>query len=383
MTKLFQFALDKYNDIRKYFAPKIPLFYADNSETIHSSMVKGTALIFPPSDYWVLRVKINAKNEKEAAKYGPALFELDGSYRYEAQKIGENSYVLIAYDPEILANKLLALGDSSMIDKITFAQWVFDAVTYPIHIKDERYLTVIDGIVVEINESYLNKNTRIKINDLLTYPNPFLKTLSIESLATSTLTKKTLRTTFIILLVLFINFTALCIFNYQESSRLRDHIQELLSVSKLPETSIERDTLLGALRLKEKKQLDFRHKSHKISTLALDVKQPIAETKPSLMTQPLPPIPPVLTSPGDVVLIPGSNPGEQNRLLVEKSSSPMNQRMVFGNGIQELTYDGHVINLLINTPDLNTKEKATSSLKKEFKNAQISDQNGQLEVRLK
>lgn len=390
MTKPVEIFTKKYYEIREYFAPKIPLIYADEALPMQLPLAKGAALIFPPSDYWAVRVDINAKNEKDAAKYGPALFDLGRSYRYEAKKVGDGSYVVIAYDPEILSVKLLSYGDLSMIDKITFAQWVFDKEAYAIHLKDNRYLTMLDGIVVEIDQSYLDKSGCIEINDALMNPNPFLKTFPIEDLAASVITDKTLRRTLIVLFVLFANFTTLSFFNHQESLRLSDHIQETLTASKLPETSIERDAILASLRLKEKKQLDLRNQSHKISTLPMEVKQPTIDTKsstvpalPTVSAASLPPIPPILTTAGDVVLIPGSNPGEQNRLLVEKSSSSTNKLQSVGDGIEELTYDGHVINLIINTPDASTKEKLKNAVTKLFKNAQLNDHNTQLEVRLK
>lgn len=384
MRKLTQFIANKYDDLREYLAPKIPLIYADHTVSLPLPLGKGAALIFPPSDYWAMRVTLNAKNEKDAAKYGPALFDLGDSYRYEAQKVGENSFVLIAYDPDILSQKLLAYSNLSTIDKITFAQWVFGKETQPIHLNDKKYLTTLDGVVVEIDQSYLDKSTCTEINDLLSHPKPFLKTLGLDGLAVSEITDKTLRKTLIILLLLFGNFTALAFYSHQESSQIGDRMQEILAASKLPETSMEREAILSSLKIKEKKQLDFRHQCYKISTLPIDVKHATTAPAPTL----LPPIPPVLSSSvnaasNGIVLIPGSNPGEQNRLLVENSSSPVNNILSAGDGIQELTYDGHAMNIIINTSDSNSKEKLKNELRKQFRNVQLNDHNTQLEVRLK
>lgn len=388
MKKLVQFFVNKYDDVRKYLAPKILLVYADHAVSTHMPLDKAAALIFPPGDYWAMHVQLNAKNEKDAAKYGPALFDLGGSYRYEAQKVGENSYVLLAYEPDVLLQKLLSYPDHSMIDTFTFTQWVFDQETHPIQLNDKKYLTVLEGIVVEIDQSYLEKSTYIEINDALSRPKPFFKTLPLEGLVTSEVTTKTLRKTLVILCILFGNFTALAYFNHQESSQAAERMQEILTTANLPETSMERDAILASLKIKEKKQLDLRHQCYKISSLPIDVKAPIADTLLKPLGPSLPSLPPVLGSSANaasngIVLIPGSNPGEQNRLLVEKTSSPANNILPAGDGIQELTYDGQAINIIINTSDATTKEKLKSELAKQFKNAQLSDHNKQLEVRLK
>ncbi|MDP3302458.1 MAG: hypothetical protein Q8S36_10890 [Sulfuricurvum sp.] len=388
MEKLVQFFVHKYDDARKYFAPNIPLVYANHAVSPLMPLDKTAALIFPPSDYWVMHVNLNAKNEKDASKYGPALFDLGGSYRYEAQKVGENSYVLLAYEPDVLSQKLLSYPDLSMIDKFTFAQWVFDKETLPIRLNDKKYLTILEGIVVEIDQSYLEKSVCVEINDVLSRPNAFFKTLGLEGLVTSEITHKTLRKTFIILCILFGNFTALAYFSHQESSQAAERMQKMLTTANLPETSIERDAILASLRIKEKKQLDLRHQCYKISSLPIDVKPPLADIVPKPSAPSLPSLPPVLGASANaasngIVLIPGSNPGEQNQLLVEKTSSPANNILSADDGIEELVYDGHAINIIINTSDAATKAKLKSELTKQFKNAQLSDHNRQLEVRLK
>lgn len=388
MEKLVQFFVNKYNEIRKHLAPKIPLVYADHAVSLLTPLDKTAALIFPPSDYWAMHVHLNAKNEKDAAKYGPALLDLDGSYRYEAQKVGENSYVLLAYEPDVLLQKLLSYPDLSMIDTFTFAQWVFDKETHPIHLNDKKYLTILDSIVIEIDQSYLEKSACVEIHDVLSHPKAFFKTLPLEGLVTSEITAKTLRKTLVILCILFGNFTALAYLSHQESSQAAERMREMLTTANLPETSMERDAILASLKIKEKKQLDLRHQCYKISSLPIDVKPPMADTVPKPSAPSLPSLPPVLGSSANaasngIVLIPGSNPGEQNRLLVEKTSSPANNDLSAGDGIEELVYDGHAINIIINTSDAATKEKLKSELAKQFKNAQLSDHNRQVEVHLK
>lgn len=390
MTKAIESFMNRYNDIRKYFVSKTPLVYADSTLSDHLPAVKGSALIFPPSDYWAICVNLNAKNEKEAKKYGPALFELGEQYQYEAQKVEENKYVLIAYDPVLLQEKLLAYPHLEKITKITFAQWVFDKEVNAIRVNDKKYLTVVDNIVIEIDQRYLYKNTKIEVNDLLAYPRAFIRTLLLESLVVSEVTNKTLWKTWLILSVFLGNFSMLAYFSHQDSLRLEESMHKMIVSAKVPETSIERDAVLASLRLKEKKQLNLRHQCYKISSLPIEVKQPTATTTAasSPSAESLPPIPPILNSNDNlsangIVLIPGSNPSEKNQLLVQKSSSAVNTMQQVGDGIQEITYDGHGINVIINTADANSKEKIKNELTKQFKNIHINDHNSQIEAHLK
>ncbi len=54
-----------------------------------------------------------------------------------------------------------------------------------------------------------------------------------------------------------------------------------------------------------------------------------------------------------------------------------------GAGITELSYDSNAINLVIDTQSAGAKEALKHEIAKHFKQAQMSDHETQLEVRLK
>lgn len=342
------------------------LAYGDTTALLSSEAI----YILAPSDYWVMHVELFVTTPKEAARYGSGLFELSDSHRYEAQKVGDNSYIILAYDPEQLSKKLNALPNLSLVEKITFAQWVFAQELTPISLNNSKFLTTIDGIVIEIDAAYVRGDVSITLDEALEHPKFFLKTLLRKELVISTFTSKTLKTTLIILIILLGNLSTTALFDHQESSHIQKEMQETLKRSKLPETFIQREAIITGLKSKEDKQLYFRHQCKKISDIPVEITKSLK----------LPPLIPPASSEGGIVLIPGSSPSEANRLLVENSSySPTIMSVT---GIQEIRYENNVITFICNVRDSSTKEKLKNEIRKRFNKVHINERDTQLEVRL-
>lgn len=373
MEEMARSLCTEYPRIRRFFCRSEPLVYID---ALSNAVVSDeTVLVLSPNDYWALRVNLNVKNEKEAATYGAALFDLNESYRYEALRIEHNTYIVIAYNPDDLSARLSTYPAAAMIKKMTFAQWVFSDATAPIHLPNGKYLTCVEGIVIEIDASYIHTGTSVELNTALSAARLFLKTLRLERLIPSRLTTQTLRNTLIIALILLGNFSLITVTSYQESLRIGEKTDMLLSASNLPSTSIEREAILDSLKNKEKKQLRMRQISKEISDLPIEGK---SITHPSL-----PSLPPVITpSTEGIVLIPGSKPDEPNRLLVDNTSSAPTISF-HGEGIRSLEYDGNAINVSIDTRDTNVRDSLKSKIMSHFKHAQINEHDTQLEVRIK
>ncbi len=371
MTRLGRYLCGKYPRISRIFCHSESLIYHGADSFVSSESV----LVLSPSDYWALAVSLNVKTPKEAASYGAALFDLSAEYRYEAQKVGENRYILIAYNPDELSRKLSSIPHLSMIKKMTFAQWVFAEEPRPIHLPSGKYLTTLEGIVIEMDASYIDAKTSVELDEALSYPRPFLKTVPMEGLSTTELTPKTLTITLVILGIILGNLIAEGFMGYQDSQHLNQEMQRMLESSKLPATSIEREAILSNLKTKEAKQLHFRQICKEISDLPIEGKSVIPPKAPIISAA-------VSATPEGIVLIPGSKPGEPNRLLVENTSSAANIN-IRGEGIGELDYDGNAINLMIETHDSADRESLKREISKRFKHAQMSEHDTQLEVRLK
>lgn len=368
LTQSYRSLCERYSALRHFLCRSASLVYANE---LHTPIPKNAVLILPPSDYWTRISTLNVNTEKEAALFAPALFELSDAYRYEAQKIGENSYSLIAYNPTEISFKLQSLQELFMFEKITFAQWVFADEIRPIHLMNGKYLTTLEGIVIEIDPDYIHSHDTIPMDEALKEARFFTKTIPTERLLVSNVTPKTLKMTLVILLIVLGNLLGSAVLSTQESVQLSDASQELLDNSKLPETSIEREAILNTLQKKEDKQLRLRRQSLHISDIPIK----------AMIVPPLSPPSPIVAPMEGVVLIPGSAPGEPNRLLVEGASDTPAIALQ-SEGIEEFVYDGNRIKIILNERDPETKEKLKKAFIKKFKKVKFSERGNQLEVRL-
>lgn len=359
--------------IRRFFCPSKSLVYFDALE--NTAISDDAVLVLSPRDYWVLRVSLNVKTEKEAAMFGASLFDLSEEHHYIAQRLEKNDYILIAYNPNEISQRLNSIPSLSSIKKITFAQCVFADEEYPILLPNGKYLIILDKIVIEADATYLSTHTSIELSSALSHQRVNLKTVNIERFIPSELTSKTLRNTLIILLILLANLAATFVTKYQESLYFNEKIANTLSSSKLPETSLEREAILDSLTKKEKKQLRMRELCKKVNELPIERKNTAAPILPSL--------PPVNAPSTDgIVLIPGSQPGEPNRLLVDNTSSAPTISLN-SEGIRELEFDGNSMNLIISTSDTNERNSLKNKIISHFKHAQIDEHETLIEVRIK
>ena len=342
------------------------------------SITPETVLVLPPNDYWAQRVKLNVKTEQEAIKYGPALFDVGDEYGFQAQKSGENHYVIVAYSKTLLSQKLRDNPALSIAKKLTFAQWVFADETKPIRLNSKKYLTVVDGIVIEMDSAYLKSDSSVTIDEVLTHDHPFIKTLSLDVLLPTQIMPKTLKMTLAILVLLLANLITQIIMDRQLANEASETMQTLQESSHLSGVSIEREAILNSLKQKEEKQLRLRQQCYLLSTLPLKVAKAVAA--PAAAAAPLA-VNPVSTE--GVVLIPGSKPGDPNRLLVGDSVNAANTAAIGAAGIQELFYDGNSLKVRIDVLDADNGESVKSEVIKRFKSARVELREHQVEVRLK
>lgn len=353
------------------FTPAMRFVYASDSL---AKMESKSVVILPPSDYWAMNTTLPVKSEKEALKYAAALFDLGSDYRYEAQKRSDNTFILIAYNPEmILDNRPQLFTEESSELKITFAQWVFGDIQAPIRLNSGRFLTLHDDILIEMDERYVQTHSSVGINEFLNTLQKRVKTLDASTLLPQTLTPRILKTTWFILIILVMNTLYNSVTLDQERRLFSEQYEALLSESHLGSTSIEREAVLNALQQKEQKQLQLREK-------LFDLKEmPIVAKESSNMSAPMP-VSTNLASTDGIVLIPGSKPGEPNRLLVNNQSEHNSTTTILGEGVREINYDGKSITALI---DAKNPEELKKVFLKRFKNAKVDLYDTHLEVRLK
>ncbi|MGZ8547174.1 MAG: hypothetical protein ACXW33_01030 [Sulfuricurvum sp.] len=380
-TQILRSLCQKYPFLRRFLCRPVSLVYADDAP---AQFPQNAVLILSPRNYWAIQATLNVKTQKEAAAFGSALFDLGHEYQYEAKRIKKNSYSLIAYNPTEISLIVQSFPNPEMIERITFAQWVFADESRPIRLGNGKVLTVAEGVVIEIDPDYLGASDAIFMREALREPRFFIKTIPVERLLTPDITSKTLKMTLIILLIVLGNLIVSAVFNSRESAHLEERKQSLLTQANLPETSIEREAILASLRKKEAGQLNVRDQFFRISLLPIKASPAPNSADAGTPFQQTPPVPAAPS--GGVVLIPGSAPGEPNRLLVGGTSNAASPEMTFqengGNGIKEVVYDGNNIKMIVTVKESEAKEKLKKAVKKQFKKAKFSESGNQLEVRI-
>jgi hypothetical protein len=351
-----------------FFAPPRLVYVDDFVQTDVGKCV----VILAPSDYWAMKVQLDVKNDQEALKYAPALFDFTDEYRYMAQKSEGSTFILLAYSPHVLVAKYPWLSETTLPEvRITFAQWVFGDIRSPVRLKQERCLTLHDELVVEIDRRYVEDTDQVSVDDYLKTFTQRVKNVGLEEFLPQTLTKKTLQMTLFVLMILFFNTVFEIVSTHHQTSLASQSTQELLLLSHLAQTSIERDAVLSSLKQKAAKQLKVREQFFKIRQMPIVAK---ASSFPPPRASTPPPS-------GDIILIPGSKPGDPNRLLVGGVSDEANtSRIVNGEGMSELKFDGK--NIMV-TVDSNEPESLRQLFLKKFKNSNVEVHNHRVEVRIK
>lgn len=329
-------------------------------------------IVLTPSDYWVRRIDLNVSSEKKAAAYGYSLFDLEEEFVCVARKLSEGSYEILAYQPQRLITRYPELFSTSTRTLVTFAQWVFDDLKYPIKLKNGKYLSSHEGIIFEMEGDYLDLSDAHEIDEIESKPYFRLKTLSSETMIPSGLSSKTLKLSVVILSFFLINLLVQGYQTRSASAQMQIEMEALRASSTLGGVSMERETIIETLRHKEAKQLKLRERCYALRNVPL---QPRTVSIPPVAS-----VPASAEKEGGIVLIPGSKPGEPNRLLIDgKSETPAHAIGGF-EGFQEIVFDGKTTTFMIETSEPATLKKG---LMKTFRNSRIEEHNGHLEVRLK
>lgn len=334
---------------------------------------KGSIVVLTPEDYWAKRTELNVSTENEAARYGYSLFDFDEEFVCYARNAGGRTYDIIAFHPNKIIEKYPKLFVEVTSHPVTFAQWVFADLDRPIQLQNGKYLSLHEGIVFEIDGHYVDTTHAMNIEEIENRSYRHLKTVSMDAIIPSNLTTKTVKTTLFVLILLSANLLIEGYRWHMASEEIQQEMERLSSSSGLQGVAMERKAILDTLKHKEAKQLKLRERCYALRDIPLN----------PVISDPIPSAPsaePLANPQRGVVLIPGSKPGEPNRLLVNGAQNTQTSSTSVNEGIQEIVYDGKQLLISIESTDPVTLKRG---LVKTYRNSRIEEQNGHLEVRLK
>lgn len=335
---------------------------------------KNGVTVLTPADYWVRRADLNVSSENEAARFGHSLFDLDEPFVCVARKATDGQYEVIAYNPETLHKRYPELFASSDTRRVTFAQWAYDDVDHPIRLENGRYLSRHEGILFEMEAGYVASGDSVAIEQVESVPRYGIKTLTSGSMAPTGLSSRTITVTVTVLVLILANLALEAYRLKKNSAEVTARMEASAESSGLQGVSMEREAILDTLRHKEAKQLKLRERCYALRDIPLHPVSAVSTASPATTVQPVTP------SSGGVVLIPGSRPGEPNRLLVNGNVNSPLLSAGAQEGIREISFDGKQTSMVIESSDPDTLKKW---LAKHFRNSRIEMRGGRLEMRLK
>lgn len=148
----------------KYSKKRETLFLEPSIEP--SSEIKSTEqdinIILSPSFYWVKKIFLPLKRERDVKKLLPSIFEEilpKGNYSYAVYK-KEDYFLAFAYEDRKILEFLAKRGVSmANIADICFAQTFFNEADLPLRISKEKTLAMQEGIVLMVPSSW-HKNAK-------------------------------------------------------------------------------------------------------------------------------------------------------------------------------------------------------------------------------
>ncbi|MDD2370013.1 MAG: hypothetical protein PHQ90_11990 [Sulfuricurvum sp.] len=330
--------------------------YLDHSSCHIPSGSEALVLILSPDLYRICVVSLPVATPKEAVRYAPSYFDLsDERTRYGAYQLGEGRYLLSAFDPEPIRVRLEEAGvDPVSVERFVLAQEAFGVDILPVSLKNGSVLALNDGIVVRLPSEYIGEPPKYDLEVSLQKLAPCLTGFRADMYKGGDVTKKTLTITLSLSLIILLNLLIQGGYSYREAGKIADEQEQMKIEKNLPATQMELDALASSWEKKESQQMKLRKIFAAFSTLTLENNNTV-----------LPVAAPAPASNG-IVLVPGSNPGDRNLLLVPGGSNTLSGT-VSGEYVTSLAYENGSVHFKISTPSPQDAEKIRDSVAKTLK----------------
>lgn len=330
--------------------------YLDRTSFYIPSGDEALVMILSPDLYRISVASLPVSTVKEAVRYAESYFDVsDERTRYGAYLLGEGRFLFTAFDPEPVRIRLEAAGiDPSSVDRFVLAQEAFGDYNLPLLFTDAFALALSEGIVVRLPSHYVHNPINHTMEETLQTLEPCLRGFRVDMHRGEEATKKTLAITVTLCFFVVVNLLIQGGTSYFESARIMDEQAQMKIDKHLPDTQMEMDALAATWEKKESEQIKLRKIVAAFATLKLDSNNTVST-------------PAVAASPtNNIVLVPGSKPGERNLLLVPGDANTTLGR-VSGEYVTSLTYENKTILFKILTPSQERGEKIRDSVAQTLK----------------
>lgn len=323
--------------------------YLDRSLCVIGEGKESLYMILSPDLYRISIVTLPVATAQEALRYAPAYFDSgDAAIVFGAYRLDEGRYLLSACDPEPIRSRLEESGvNPSSVVRFVLAQEAFGADILPISLSDDSALALSEGVVVRLPSQYVSAPVQHKLEEV--FPNllPCLSGFKANMHRGGAATKKTLIMSAVLSFLVALNFVVQGVLSYREGERIMEEQEQMQALKHLPATQMELDALADTWEKKEREQIKLRKIIAVFGTLPLESNATVSLAAPSAQAQ------------NGIVLIPGSNPAEQNFLLIPGDSNATAGTLNTSGGeyVASLGYENGVVTFKILTPSADRAEK--------------------------
>ncbi len=253
----------------KIFKNKTKILYFTQNSPVHER--DTYSLILSPMFYWVKKVDLPVKKVSAAKKLAESVYEGSlpkGEFEYEVSKYGDE-FIIIAYDKEKIANEISQkFIKNAKVSAVYFAQNEFTDLKECCGIDRVSSLVNLDGLIMQVPR--MCTESKKEVNEHLKEKKLSNKKITLDSLASSMVSKKELITLAAGIIFLFTSFI-LDWFNYNNAStNIQEQRSEIISKYKLPQTSMQLKSIKTSLTKTFKTQKKIRDEVYAFNALTLE-----------------------------------------------------------------------------------------------------------------
>ena len=252
----------------KIFKNKSTTLFVSKSDRIAQ---RGSfSVILSPEFYWIKKVTLPVKKEKEALKLAPSIFEgflPSGDFSYEVRQSGD-AFIMIAYNKKKIAEELeKVLPHKSDIVDIYFAQDALSFIDACVEVNGRAALSNMDGIIIQVPRACTN--TEGTLDDMLEKASLGKRKVKLSSFDNELLSAGDIKLVAAIFGLLFFAFLSEYIVYKKATNDLEEKRAEIIQNNDLPRTSIQLKSTKKSLTKKYNTQKKLREMLYAISKLRL------------------------------------------------------------------------------------------------------------------
>ncbi len=252
----------------KIFKNKTTTLFVSKSDRIEQ---RGSySVILSPEFYWIKKVTLPVKKEKDAIKLAPSTFEgflPAGEFSYEVRQC-DDTFIMIAYNKKQIAQELdKVIPYKSDIADIYFAQDALGFIQECVEVDERAALSNMDGIIIQVPRACTN--TEGTLDAVLEKAHLGKRKVKLSSFDNELLSSRDIKLIAAIFGLLFFAFLSEYIVYKKATSALENKRAEIIQSNDLPRTSIQLKSIKKSLTKKFNTQKKLRDMLFAISKLRL------------------------------------------------------------------------------------------------------------------